>query len=415
MGPWEAGITVIAAVLLVGVQSGHAEFEQTTFEGDLLSDPVAQDILQKIEMTKKWIAQIDARAADQAELEQKRQEVTRILQDDLEEWERLWEQFTFDYRFSRMAEHVNEHGGSVLWESYSYTNSKIQAGRAALQKVLDGGGGPEEAMAAYAEAAKMPRSELFAVNALANVKYGLAYYNQQILFDDRGQFHDAKSGDALRQYYLDYRTIPAYLSANPKDLSWRDIGKTDADTECRAGNVLVYRPHADDYVCTTEATAEMWERHAVGSTAIELSDKTPIEVAKLKQDAVDAKIKSAKYKLESIYAAHDSKLKDLDKRFEQLRLDMAAEMREEERSMIEGTHDRSKRYVSAHLEDIREKYRHMESKTDMDRQKMTDLLQESLVKSIEELIDIYAGDPDLRIAWSPDDSAYRVVAQHDLV
>jgi len=415
MGPWEAGMMVTAAVLLVGMQSGHAEFGQTTFEGDLLNDPVAQDILQKIEMTKKWIAQIDARAADQAELEQKRQEVTRILQDDLREWEKLWEQFTFDYRFSRMAEHVNEHGGNVLWESYSYTNSKIQAGRAALQNVLDGGGGPEEAMAAYAEAAKMPRSELFAVNALANVKYGLAYYNQQILFDDQGQFHDAKSGDALRQYYLDYRTIPAYVSANPEDLSWRDIGKTNADTECRAGHVLVYRPHADDYVCTTEATAEMWERHAVGNIAVELSEKTSLEVAKMKQDAVDAKIKSAKYKLESIYTAHDSKLKDLDKKFKQLRLDMEAEMRAEERDAVAGVHDKSKKHVSAQLGDIREKYRHLESKTDLDRQKTTDLLQKSQVKSIEDLIDVYADDPDLRIVWNPDDSAYRVVAQQDLI
>ncbi|KFM15922.1 hypothetical protein AAA799P11_01460, partial [Marine Group I thaumarchaeote SCGC AAA799-P11] len=35
--------------------------DQTTLSGDLQNNPVAQDILKKIEQSKKWIAQIEKR------------------------------------------------------------------------------------------------------------------------------------------------------------------------------------------------------------------------------------------------------------------------------------------------------------------------------------------------------------------
>ena len=61
--------------------------DQTTLSGDLQNNPVAQDILKKIEQSKKWIAQIEKRNFEnsqrQLELEQKRAEVLQSLQEDL--------------------------------------------------------------------------------------------------------------------------------------------------------------------------------------------------------------------------------------------------------------------------------------------------------------------------------------------
>ena len=130
---------------------------------------------------------------------------------------------------------------------------------------MDRGGTGKEAQTAYAKAAQMKISDLMAINALNNVKHNMAYYNQQILFEAEGQFNYLKSGEFLQEYYQDYRVNPAYISANPKDTSWKIIGQTNADTECRVEQVLVHRHHSNDYVCTTEATAEMWEKYDVGN------------------------------------------------------------------------------------------------------------------------------------------------------
>ena len=56
-------------------------------------NPLAQDILKKIEQTKKWIADLEERNYEQLEkqreLEEKRQQSLEILNQDLKEWENL--------------------------------------------------------------------------------------------------------------------------------------------------------------------------------------------------------------------------------------------------------------------------------------------------------------------------------------
>ena len=40
--------------------------------------------------------------------------------------------------------------------------------------------------------------------------------------------------------------------------------RTNQNTECREGQIIVHRFHADDHICVTMETAEMWIRHGVG-------------------------------------------------------------------------------------------------------------------------------------------------------
>ena len=120
-----------------------------------------------------------------------------------------------------------------------------------------------------------------------NVKHNLAYYNQQILFNKEGQFIETPiTGEQLRKYYEDYRTNPAYLEANPDDyVAWGNSGGTNPNTECREGYIVVYRFHANDYVCVTISTAEMWIRRGMGeitgnSTNIQSSDSSVTPLTK---------------------------------------------------------------------------------------------------------------------------------------
>ena len=80
---------------------------QTTISKDLENNPIAQDILQKIEKTKRWIEQIEKRTSDQTKIEEKRREVVAILDTRLLELEQKWEQFTFSIQKEKPGNFVS--------------------------------------------------------------------------------------------------------------------------------------------------------------------------------------------------------------------------------------------------------------------------------------------------------------------
>ena len=245
--------------------------EKIVLSEDLANNPAAQDILKKIEQTKQWIRELEQRNYEQLEkeneLNEKRTQALANLQQDLKEWKLLWEYYSPRNSFERFVDKVPDSQiKEVFWNQFEFKEQKVKAGRDALKQVIANGGSRENARQAYLIAAETKRIELIEANSQFNVRHNLAYYNQQILFDKEGQFVDTPiTGEQLRKYYKDFRTNPVYLKANPNDVtSWEDLGKTNANTECRDGYLIIYRFTAQDYVCVTISTAEMWIRHGMG-------------------------------------------------------------------------------------------------------------------------------------------------------
>ena len=259
-------------LLLIPITSAYGQevSEQTTLSGDLANDPIAQDILKKIELTKQWIAELQERdykkTQAEKELEDKRSAALEKLNKDLADWELLWANYSSRAAFERFVEDKPHQVQGVFWDSFEFKEMKVKAGRDALKKVIAEGGTLREARAAYLEAAETKRIELIEANRQFNVKHGLAYYQQQLLFDSQGKFiHNQQSFDSLSQYYSDYRADPGFYAANLDDeFSYDDFGTTTAYTKCRDGYTVVHRFHSDDYVCVTLATAEMWIQHGMG-------------------------------------------------------------------------------------------------------------------------------------------------------
>ena len=279
-------IFVVASGIII--QTSHAQTnndddvitnEQVTLSDDLASNPLAQDILRKIEQTKKWIAELEQRNYEQLEkqkeLEDKRQQRLAKLNQDLKEWESLWDYYSPRNSYERFVDKIpDSQVQEVFWDQFEFKEQKVKAGRDALKKVIADGGSLRDARQAYLAAAETKRIELIEANSQFNVRHNLAYYNQQILFDRQGQFVESPvTGEQLRQYYEDFRTNPAYLDANPDDeTSWDEMRRTNQNTECREGQIVVHRFHADDYVCVTMQTAEMWIQHGMGEITGESGD-----------------------------------------------------------------------------------------------------------------------------------------------
>lgn len=244
-----------------------------SIRGDIAGNPLAQEILQKIEQTKEWIAELEQRdyerLQEQEELEQKRQQTLAKLGQDLEEWEELWEYYAPRNSFGRFVEKVPDFRvQEVFWDQFGFKEKRVEAGRDAFKRTVAGGGTIQDALQAYMAAAETRRIELIEANSQFNVRQGLAYYGQQALFDEEGGFVGSAPADKqLGKYFEDYATNPAYLAANPDDRSALEVGRTDQDTQCRDGHTVVHRFHAGDFVCTTMGTAEMWIGLGMGEIA----------------------------------------------------------------------------------------------------------------------------------------------------
>ncbi len=243
--------------------------KQTTLSKNLENDPIAQDILKKIEQTKKWIADLEKRNYDylekQREVEEKRDHALKILYQDLKEWEELWDEYSPRNAFKKFVDKKPDYIQGVFWEQFEFTESKSNAGKDAFDQVRYSGGTFLEAREAYLMAAATSHIELIEANSRANVKYNLAIYGQQILFNPQGQFEAPVNGEQLRKYFEDYRTNPEYLKTNPDDsIAWSHMVRATPHDECREGYVLFYRITAFDSVCVTQPTADMWIRYGMG-------------------------------------------------------------------------------------------------------------------------------------------------------
>ena len=405
-------------MLLLFTIPAYGQSEQTTIS-DIENNPVAQDILAKIEETKKWIADLEERQAnimlESQELEEKRAQAKASLEDDLQKWETLWSEYSSENVFAKFVERIQTNATkAVFWDHFDFTQAKVQAGRDAYSKVINRGGNFEEAYNAYLKAAEIKKIEMIQVNSMFNVMHGLAYYNQQILFDPNGQFNLGLSGEPLRKYYEDFRTNPQYLLANPDDTASReDLGLSDSDTECRVGYVLVYRNNEQDYVCVTERTAEMWQRHNMGSTVNYDLRVAPdiISIQQMNHDRMLEKVSSVNLKIQRMHDLHETKKNEMDRKYDLMVVTMEVQQKNEERKVLAKlTNDEiSSKNFSDQMTDIRAKYDALEKTMIKEKFQILEIMEKSHKQDLNLLVDNFDDDSEMNVKWNPDKETYHAV------
>lgn len=467
----DIGIFVLAAVVFVGISPAFAQSpdvytsNQTTLSKELENNPVAQDILKKIEQTKQWIAELEQRNYEQLgaqkELEEKRAQALKKLNQDLAEWEQLWEYYSPRNSFERFVDKIpSSDVKGVFWDQFEFHEMKVNAGREALKQTFENGGSLSEARNAYHKAAETKRIELIEANSVFNVNHNLAYYKQQILFNTQGQFVETPmTGEQLREYYEDYRTNPAYLDANPDDaVSWEELGETTPQTECREGYVVVYRFHAKDYVCVTMSAAEMWIRHGMGEisgnstgtnainpvnpltdcetgfiavfvmdaqkyscimeeTAQEWIDQGIAEIhdpesyimEKISSKETQQKIHDINQQIKEFKFELQDKQAQLKKSYDRKYAEALEESKTEEKKATKDYSERpgmTKEELSKKIILIRDQYE--SAKDDLLREKQQELerLEYEYENKIKSIVDRYQFDPDIKIVWNSAKSSY---------
>ncbi len=257
---------ILVCVISVSlIQNSYAQTqtsseEQITLSGNLLNDPIAQDILKKIEQTKKMIEELKQKEYEQNQAKENLEKVRKLsierLNQKLDEWERLWEKHTSKNSFDRFVNKKPSWVQGVFWDQFEFKEQKVNAGRAAMNQVLTNGGTMEDARNAYNNAASTPKIELIEMNAQFNVKHNLAYYAEQQLFNSTGQIHPSSATQVkLANFYGDYKMQPSYIMANS---DYTNTSEINSGAQCGEGFVLVSRVTSGSHSCIDESTAKKW-------------------------------------------------------------------------------------------------------------------------------------------------------------
>ena len=193
------GLSIVASFLIlfsiIGPSSNNLVYaessEFTVLSGDQLNSPLAQSMLEKIEQSKKILAELQAGKKPinehQKFVDEQRKLAKDRLQSDLAQMNKKYKDYTSRAAFSKFLSGVNGTYHDVFWGQFNYMDNKVQLARKAMNDILQNGGSYQEARQAYFKHASMSRVELIQVNQELNIKYGFADSNIQKTFDRFGK------------------------------------------------------------------------------------------------------------------------------------------------------------------------------------------------------------------------------------
>jgi len=414
-------ITLISFVTqdVLGQTQENKISEQTTLSGDLANNPVAQDILRKIEQTKQWIADLEKRDYEktlaQKLLEEKRVIALERLNYDLEQWEILWSNYTSRAAFERFVDDKPSEVKGVFWDQFEFKEMKVNAGRDALKQVIANGGTMREARDAYIKAAETKRIELIEANTQFNIKHNLAYYKEQLLFDRQGEFIlTTESEEKLSEFNSDYRNNPKYLAANPQDEFATKALQSALDSQCREGYELVHRFQQNDNVCVTEFSAQQWIRYGIGERPgiAEIINDAGLE--NHNSITVEGKIEIINQQIREFDEDYQIKQNDIIKLYDIKYQNVDIEAKRAEREMI-AEYSANKTLTEKEISDkillIRNQIGAEKDKVLEEKLQALNDLRVEFDKNVLGLVTAFEDRLGIKIIWNSDISSYEAVKQ----
>ncbi|MBI2005943.1 MAG: hypothetical protein HYS75_01475 [Nitrosopumilales archaeon] len=216
-------LTLFATSFAVSDAFGQEQVSEfTVIEGEeIKSNPVAQQILQKIEESKRIMAEMLAGkpvlTEQQKLVEEQRRIVKERLEADLKRMDKDYESYTPRNSFAKFVSSVDPNFHDLYWDQFNYMDEKIKIARIAKQLALADSATYEEAQAEYIKYASLTRVEMVKLVQDLNVKHGFADQRMQNIFDEYGKLVRYENDkDEAVCYGCEYVDADALLAkANP--------------------------------------------------------------------------------------------------------------------------------------------------------------------------------------------------------
>jgi hypothetical protein len=170
-------------------------FAQTDFikieGGEIKNNPISQEILNKIEISKKQFEQIKEieikKNQQQKFIDEQRILANQSLRQELDRMEKKYEEFTPRNAFAAYISGLNSTHHKIFWNQFDYLHAKVTLAKEARDSVLKQGGTYTDAMKQYVKYAKMPKIEMLNFIRELNLEYNFAQESIQSNFDMSGK------------------------------------------------------------------------------------------------------------------------------------------------------------------------------------------------------------------------------------
>jgi len=187
-----ASIITAAIMLSAFTPNALAQSDFNKIEGnDIQDNPVFQDILDKIEFSKKQYLKSQEKKSIQDEhqkfINEQRITAQESLNQELQRMEKNYEEFTPRNAFAKYVSNLNATNHDIFWDQFDYLQVKVSLAKDARDSVLSQGGTYFDAMKKYVEFAKMPKVEMQNIVRELNIKHNLAQSDIQSYFDVNGK------------------------------------------------------------------------------------------------------------------------------------------------------------------------------------------------------------------------------------
>ena len=169
-------IFVIFGVIFSVLPSTYAQTsdveisEQTTLGNELLNSPLAQEILQKIEESKRKIAKLEQQNYDNLQaqkfLEDRRTVALDRLNQSLILWEEQWYEFSPKIAYQKFIDKMPSDVQGIYAKQFEFTETKHELGTTAKSRALDNGLDSPKALQKFNSAARSTVQELHNYNKI---------------------------------------------------------------------------------------------------------------------------------------------------------------------------------------------------------------------------------------------------------
>jgi len=166
----------------------------------LTTNPLSQIILQHLEKVKKQQEEAEKKQQEIDErknfIENQRQIVQNLLDEDLKSFEKGLELSTPRIAFGRFIQTIDETVQLIFWGQFNLTEQKHNEAYAAKIDALEDGENSTSATKVFQRKAAISRSEIVEHNSELNIKYGLADKSTQSYFDEVGKLRWGEDSSA---------------------------------------------------------------------------------------------------------------------------------------------------------------------------------------------------------------------------
>lgn len=158
---------------------------------EIKKNPAMMKMLQKIELSKKILAQMqEQKSIDNTKsqhIQEQRNKAKASLDEQISRMNRDNEQYTSENAFAKFVSKKPASIQPIYQEMFSYHSSKVKDAKAERDRILSNGGKTQDAWDAYHKISATNRINLIQLNKDLSIKYSNANIIVQNTFDEKGK------------------------------------------------------------------------------------------------------------------------------------------------------------------------------------------------------------------------------------